>query len=316
MTTTVTTETTKEPTFGNWVRPTSPGILGQGLLGTLVLIGGVIAGVTAMLGAGIVAGVIVLTVVVAVLVPLTLRLGGRSAAQYLLARVTWGRGALARRNVYRSGALSTVPAGRHALPGLASSARLHEFETAFGVPFALIEHPHVGLWVTVVRCLPDGAAGLDAGVLDARVSGWARFLGSLSRLNSVVAAQQVVEVAPDSGTRLRAEGERLTADDAPQIAREMMAETVAEMPSGQFSLTARTAIVWGTPPSVAKRSKSERAQAMAEFVAGYLPGLCSDLLAAGAGKCRPLAARELAEDLTVGVRPGQHREDRNRSRHR
>lgn len=106
-----------EPTYGNWQRPRSPGVYGQGLLGTGVLLVGIVVAVLTGLLAGFAAGAVVMGVVLLVLVPFTVRVGGRSAAQYVLARTSWWAGARSRRAVYRSGALSAIPQGRHQCRG-------------------------------------------------------------------------------------------------------------------------------------------------------------------------------------------------------
>jgi hypothetical protein len=297
-----------EPTYGGWARPQAPGIAGQGLVGTLVLLAGLVVTIVATMVAGVGAGIACALLVVGVLAPLTIKVAGRSAGQWLLARAVFGTAARARRTAYVSGPLSAVPSGAHELPGLLAPVACHEIATPDGALFALLEHPAPrggagALWTLVFTCQPEGSDLVDAPVLDNRVAGWGAFLAGLARTPDVIAAQQVVEVIPDPGTRLAAEVARLTDPAAPAIARAALAEAAATMPAGQAVLASRASITWSTPRGVAQRKKTERAAAMGEYVTRFLPGLAGSLSAAGAGPVALLAPGELAEDLRMAYNP-------------
>jgi hypothetical protein len=297
-----------EPTYGGWAKPQAPGIAGQGLVGTLILLAGLVVTIVATMVAGIAAGAVCAVGVVVVLAPLTIRVGGRSAGQWLLARTVFGSATRAKRTVYVSGPGSVVPTGTHQLPGLLAPVACHEVSTPAGEVFALLEHPAPrggagAVWTVVFACQPEGSDLVDAPVLDNRVAGWGGFLASLARTPEVIAAQQVVEVIPDPGTRLAAEVARLTDPDAPPIARAALAEAAATMPTGQAVLVSRCSVTFATPRGVAARKKPERAAAMGEYVARFLPGLAGSLSSAGAGPVALLAPGELAEDLRMAYNP-------------
>src|ERR1700712_3825450 len=97
-----------EPTYGGWSKPSAPGIAGQGLVGTLVLLAGLVVTIVATMVAGIGAGIVCAVLVVGVLGPLTIKVGGRSAGQWLLARAVFGAAARAKRTSYVSGPGSLV----------------------------------------------------------------------------------------------------------------------------------------------------------------------------------------------------------------
>lgn len=292
-----------EPTYGQWTRPRPLGIAGQGLIGTCILLAGMlVATFVAILTHQIRAGLVTAALVALVLAPLTLKIGGRSGGQYVLARCSWGLGARRRRNVYRSGPLSVVPAGTHQLPGLLAASRAHAATTTTGMPFALVEHPR-NLWTVVLHCQPEGSELVDSHVLDNRVAGWGAFLASLARIPDLAAAQQVVEVVPDPGTRLSSEIARLVDPDSPEIARAALAEAAATMPVGQAVLTSRCALTWSTPRGVSQRRADERPEAMAEYVSRFLPSLCAGLSAAGAGPVALMDTAELAEELRMAYDP-------------
>lgn len=75
------------------------------------------------------------------------------------------------------------------------------------------------------------------------------------------------------------------------------------LPRGQAMLVSRTSLSWSTPRSVSRRAKQDRPQAMAEFVAGLLPGILSSLSSSGAGVVTPMAAGEIAEELAMAYDP-------------
>src|SRR4051794_36682622 len=127
----------REPTYGNWRKPVSPGIGRLGLAGTLILMVGLIfITLTAMVS--LVACLLGAVVLGLVMLPLIIQdAHGRTALQALTARVTWWSGRSQGWHLYRSGPLSVVPHGSCRLPGLLAQSRLVEGRDSYGRPFAL-----------------------------------------------------------------------------------------------------------------------------------------------------------------------------------
>ncbi|MBO0871960.1 MAG: hypothetical protein J2P19_01070 [Pseudonocardia sp.] len=286
-----------EPTYAPGTPHRSPGIFGQGLVGTVVLLLGVIVGIFTITFAGYVAGLVAFALVALVLAPLTIRVGHRSGGQWLLARLAWAWHRRHRRHLYRSGVLSLVPGGSYRLPGVLASIEAYEFTTGLGQKFAVLHMPAVGMWTAFVSCQPEGSELVDAEEQDRRVAGWAGFLGNLSRLPDLVAAAQTVEAVPDQGSRLAAEVDRIRDPDAPEMGQRALLEAVESMPRGQARLTSRLALTWRTTLSAGRRSKEDRPEAMASHIAAYLPGICQVLLQAGAGYCVPMSLGDIAADV-------------------
>src|SRR5712692_8442552 len=105
-------------TYGNWRRPSSPGIGRLGLAGTAVLMVGLVALVVAMavnvflaVGVGVVVGTVLLPFV-------AVDHHGRNGFQAVGSRLAWRRGRRRGATLYRSGPLATRGQGRFSLPGL------------------------------------------------------------------------------------------------------------------------------------------------------------------------------------------------------
>src|ERR1700712_1818916 len=105
-----TAEAPTNRTYGNWRQPKSPGILGFGLLGTMVLFGGLILVVTAVMFGGLIAGCIAVvpSAVILGLLSMTDK-HGRNAGQRLTVGSGWARARRRGSHLYRSGPLGRTP---------------------------------------------------------------------------------------------------------------------------------------------------------------------------------------------------------------
>jgi hypothetical protein len=146
-----------ERTYGNWRKPTSPGLGQLGMLGTLILMAGLAAMVIGMM-IWLWSGPIIAAVVGVVLAPLLIRdRHGRNGLQALTSQISWWRGKSKGWHLYRSGPLGITARGSHRLPGLAAPTRLVEAEDSYGRPFAMIVMPTTAHYTIVMECGADGA---------------------------------------------------------------------------------------------------------------------------------------------------------------
>lgn len=285
-------------TFGHWRRPASPGLGNLGLLGTGLLLGGLVVSVlTALVSRS--GAVVVLAAVALVLLPLALRRDGRSGLQRLTARLAWWYGVRTRRHLYRSGIVSLVPGGRHLLPGLAAASVLHEALDAYERPFGLLEVPATGHYSAVLRCEADGAALVDAEQVESWVAAWGDWLSALAHEPSLVAAAVTVEAAPDPGTRLEDEVARQLHPAAPVLAREVLQEVVRSYPAGSAVVSTRVQLTYRASGPGGRRGPQE----MALELGTRLPGLAAALNATGAGGAAAMTAAEIAEAVRVAYDP-------------
>lgn len=296
-------ETRRAPrTYGNWRRPTSPGILGLGSIGTALLLAGLILVVIMIMIAGLLEAVIVAGVLgVVLLAVLTKDAHGKNFISRAAARIAWWSARSRGTHLYRSGPLGRALWGTYQLPGLAAPTRLSEHTDSYGRPFALLYTPATGSYSIVIGTEPDGAALVDQEQIDTWVANWGHWLANLGDEPGVEAASVTIETAPDSGTRLRREVQMNIDEDAPAFAREMLREVVDHYPAGSSTVTAYVAITFSAAQRLGGRKRTP--EEMGRELAARLPGLTAGLQATGAGAARPLSAQELCEVIRIAYDP-------------
>lgn len=295
-------ETSRVRTYGNWRRPTSPGILGLGSVGTGLLFAGLVAIVVTVMIRGLLAAVVVTLILGGVMAVVVVRDGhGKNLLSRGGARLAWWSARSRGTTIYRSGPLGRAMWGTYQLPGLAAPIRLSEHKDSYGRPFALLYTPATGSYSVVIGTEPDGAALVDQEQIDIWVADWGHWLANLGDEPGVEAASVTIETAPDSGTRLRREISTNIDEDAPEFAKAALADVMRSYPVGSSTVKAFVAITFSAAPRAG--SKKRRADEMGRELAARLPGLTSDLQATGAGAARPLSAQELCELVRVAYDP-------------
>ncbi|MEU6034147.1 SCO6880 family protein [Actinomadura sp. NPDC047616] len=290
-----------ERTYGNWRKPVSPGIGRLGLLGTgILMLGLVTIALSAMISLW--AAVIAAVVLAVVMLPLVVQdRHGRTALQAATARIAWWRGRSQGWHLYRSGPLGITARGSHRLPGLMAASRLVEAQDSYGRPFAMIMIPSTGHYTAVFECAADGAALVDQDQIDTWVAYWGQWLASLSFEPSLVAASVTIETAPDLGHRLQREVGNNVDPNAPELARQALDEIVRTYPAGSAQVSTRVAVTYAAAPRPgAKRRTMEE---MAREIGTRIPGLTANLAMTGAGTARPMNAAELAKAVRVAYDP-------------
>ncbi|WP_017558031.1 SCO6880 family protein [Nocardiopsis baichengensis] len=294
-------EANKPRTYGNWRRPTSPGLMGLGTAGTVALMLGLILLVFVVMAAGLLGGLIAGLVLGMVLLVLLVKdRHDRSLLSRAATRAGWANARSAGAHLYRSGPLGRTPWGTFQLPGLAAPSRLSEHEDSYGRPFALIHVPFTGHYTVVLASDPDGSALVDQDQIDQWVAGWGQWLANLGEEPGVEAAQVTVETAPDTGHRLRREVSTNLDPDAPALARDMLTETMAAYPRGSSQVRAYITITFRAVGATGKRRSAEE---VGRDLAARLPALSGSLAATGAGAARPLSAAELCEVVRTAYDP-------------
>jgi hypothetical protein len=299
------TTTTAARTYGNWRRPTSPGLGTLGMLGTMVLLSGVVMTVLASMIFWP-AAVVVVFFTGAVLAPLAYHdRYGRNGFQVVAPWLAATHGARNGSDLYRSGPLSRVPRGTCRLPGIAAGIRATDAKDAWGRPFAVLHHPSVGQVTAAIATAPDGAALVDAAEVDNRVAHWGQWLAGLAHEPGLVGASVIIEAAPDTGARLRAEVEQNLRPGSPLLAQAMLASVTESYPCGSASLACYVTLTWSTAPRL-RTAKRRSVSEMAVHIGQQLPTLTSSLLATGAGAARPMTTEDLAASCRVSYDPAVH----------
>ncbi len=285
-------------TYGNWRRPRSAGMFGQSALVTYTGIGALVVALLALMFAGPYIGAAVAAAALLTLAPLVVRLGGRTVYQAVALRWQWARQKRRHADLYRSGPLSATPHGTHRLPGLLAATTLYEGQDAFGRTFGMIHLPKTSSYTVVLRVNPQGAGLVGQAQVDTWVAGWGRWVGQLGETGDILGCAVVIDTAPDSGQRLRAEIEHLVRPDAPEFAQETLAQTGEVFPTGSAQINARIALTFKAATADSRRDPEE----MAVEIGTRLPELYASLREAGLDAA-PMDGWAVAEDVRVAYDP-------------
>ena len=295
-----------ERAYGNWRRPRSAGLFDLGMLGTTILLLGMIAVIVTMMVFGILPALILAVVVAVFLGSLLVRdRHGHSGLSRAAETIGWMRTRALGAHLYRSGPLGRTPWGTFQLPGLLAATRLSEWRDSLNRPFAVLHVPSTSDYCVVLATEPDGASLVDPEQVDSWVAHWGAWLAALGSEPGLRGASVTVEAAPDSGVRLRREIETHVDDQASAVAQAMLREIVETYPEGSATIRAWVTLTfYATARSTGRRRSAEE---MGRDLASRLPGLTQGLHATGAGAARPVGAQELCEVVRVAYDPGAAR---------
>ncbi|GMA33654.1 SCO6880 family protein [Litorihabitans aurantiacus] len=289
-------------TYGNWKRPTSPGLLGLGMVATFGLLIALVFMVVLMTITNLLVGLAFGLAIAVVTVVLSLRdRHGLSIGNRLAQRFSFAYTRASRANLYRSGPLGRTPWGTHQLPGVAATTQLSEHEDSYGRPFALIHAPKVKTFTVVLASDPDGGALVDQDTVDFRVAAWGDWLAGLADEPGLVGAAVTVESAPETGQRLAQAVQGRMDSNAPTYSRAVLEEVVQDYPSGSSTVRAYVSLTFQSDAMVLGRTLNP--EEMGRELATRLPGLTSSLGLTGAGACLPATAAELCEVVQVAYNP-------------
>lgn len=167
-------------TYGNWRRPTSPGLMGLGSVGTALMLGSLVLVVLIVMLVGVLEAAITFGVLSILMLAVVTK---DSHGQSVVSRISTRLGFVAARsrgaNVYRSGPIGRTDWGTFQLPGLAAPTRLSEHRDSYGRPFALIYTPATLSYSIVLGTEPDGAALVDPEQVDSWVADWGHWLSNI-----------------------------------------------------------------------------------------------------------------------------------------
>jgi len=307
-------------TYGNWRRPSTPGLPRLGMLGTAAALGALVMVMLVQVVAGLAAAAAALVVAGVLVAPLAWRdRAGRTGWQALLARVAWAAGRARGQDLYLASRVAAPAARRRAagqqaavslafgsarLPGLLAGSALLENTDTGGAPFAVVVVPApAGRQYTVLlRCDPDGAALVDPETADEWVAQWGAWLARLAHEPGLVAVSVTMQTSPDPGERLAAEARTLLVENAPPLARAVLTEAAAAYAVGAAATATWVALTFTGRTGVGS-ARGRREAAVVEQLGRRLPGLLAGLSATGAGACRPMAAGEVTALVRAAYDP-------------
>jgi hypothetical protein len=322
------TASTGPRTYGNWRKPSSPGLPRLGLLGTAAALASLVLVMIVQIAAGLLAAGGAAVVVGAALVPLVWRnRADRNGWQVLVAKASWRWGRRRRQHLYSSALTGPVSFGTARLPGLLANSTLLSAVTAHGEHFALIHLPSTKHYAVLIRCDPEGSQLVDTETVDEWVACWGGWLARLGHEANLEACTVTIETAPDPGSRLGAEVAQMLTPGAPALSVAVLQEAAASYPHGAAAVHAYVTLTFSarrlarteaegvrarpggrpgasTGSAEAKRSAGVRSpQEMAAQIGRRLPLLLHQLRSVGAGAGAAMTAAEVAETVRVAYDP-------------
>lgn len=289
------------PTFGNWRRPRSAGLMRLGSWATAGL--GCAVVITLLVSAFNPLAALILGLFVGLtFLPLVIQdRWGRSGYERIVDVVRWRWHRNQRGNLYVSGPLSRTPTVESRLPGLAARLEAFDGRDALGRPFVVLHHPNTGHVSTVIECAPPGTALIDDHTVDSWVGQWGQWLAELGQEGGVVAAQVVVETRPDPGIELKNAVVRRLHPDGPAFATSTMHELINSFPAGSSRTRVWVTLTWSRSRLGSKGRRP--VEELALEIGQRVPELCATLGLTGAGAAYPVPEARLAAAIRAAYDP-------------
>ncbi len=290
-----------ERTYGAWWLAKSFGLFGLRTWGTAAMFAALVVWIPVMIFAGLLLGLALFVLVVPGVWWATREDRHHRTRGHKLVGWVARRRADAKGNwPYRSGPAGRVPSGRFTLPGVLAGTSLYEFEDAYRRKAAVIHHPSVGHAAVVIRTMPDGAARVDAEVVDRRVAEYGEFQAAMCEEAGLVAFSATIETAPATAAALEDAMSRRVAPDAPAPARQLVSEIVDDVTRGAAELAGWVTLTYALESGHRRRGLEDRLRELVE----RLPVITEALERTGAGIARPASAQQVCEMVRVAYDPG------------
>ncbi|MGV9638103.1 SCO6880 family protein [Nocardia rhamnosiphila] len=286
MTTTQPSAQPVQRTYGMWTRPRNEGLWGLGWAVTMAGFVAIVIAMLAVMAGGFMAGAVIGVLEIVVLVPMAVRVGGRTGYERGIQMFQFMRTRLRREHIYASGVFSKL--GTCKLPGILAESKLYEDLHSSGMRFAMVHVPAHDLYTVVLRCWPQGARAVDQSMIDHWVASWGRLMADLGGAPDIEAIIPVIDTTPETGNRLAAEVTTLTRSNAPDMAKDMMAELQQTLPSNTVRLDSWCSVMFRATTPERRKDPAEQAREIGR----RLPGLIGSLSHAGV-RARPMTGDEL-----------------------
>lgn len=292
----------RPPTYGNWRKPKTVGLLNLSMPATIVLIGLVVLAVFLMMVTNFLVAVIFLLFGFVVLELLSVQLpSGFTPAGKVLLAIKYRRLKAKGENVHIGGLLRRKTPQLLGLPGVGVDFKLSEHTDNSGRKFALVKHGKSGVYSIIFKCVPDGLSLVDPQSVDVWVAYWGAFLADLGYETGLESVSCTIETAPDTGARLRREmSARITSDSSP-VSRLVVEDLVNTYPAGSAETLAYVALTYSAALRVGGKARKD--SEVAHDLASRIPALTRSLSLTGAGNSRPVTADELCKIIRVAYDP-------------
>jgi len=277
----------------------SPGLGNTGMLGTLIIMGGLIVTMFALLLGGWKGGASTALVALALFTAF-----GTPAGRWCGTRIAYWHQVNKREHQWRSGMFSRNKDHEVRLPGMLGKTTLLSKTDAFGNEFAVIQNPRKGgLYTVVARCTAEGPALQDQHRIDIWVSNWGGVLASMGQEHALICGKAITDTAPDPGGRLAALVHSSRSDEAPTITREVMEECLATYPAASSENVTYIEMVF-RGRDLNKRGQEE---AILTELARKVPSILGQVQLSGGGAVEMLGPNDLPKVIRAAYDPGAAR---------
>ena len=197
------------------------------------------------------------------------------------------------------------PAGRtldgsFRLPGIATQSEVKDYQTGFGLKFALVSIPSTDHHSVVLEVHPTGDDLVDQHLIDSQVAQWAAWLTLLGQEDDIAGASVTVETSVDSGMRLRRSVLTPVDEDASDFGKAVASGVAGGFGARTPAISTRVTLTFSGRSEGKSRSRAE----MAEEIANRLPELMDGLGSTGAGAhVRPSTSQDLTDYVRVAYDP-------------
>ena len=274
--------------YSNFIAPRKDGYFG---LTTSATYGALAAAALAMLLYLIplptVLKVVGFLILVILVIPLVIGSGGRSGWEIFLG--TRGRRRQRRNNEHtgRTGPGTRVPDGTP-LSALMANSELTE-HTAGQYSFGMIRVKPEDYYTVVFRVWPQGREWNDQSRKNRWVENYGHALAQIGQAGDVVGIVTVIETLPESGQRVAREfSSQVRNENAHELSRQVMFESVYTIPSTEVRPEARIAVTFRANTGIRRRDTLEQAADISRRM-----GRMIDLIEQAGLPCRPMRKREL-----------------------
>lgn len=293
-------------TFGNMSKPGRSGILGLPLGVSLAGVPFIIVIVLMMTKQWLWQALILALVgITAAAVMMLTRKGGRSIYGRRMLKIAQRRKEKSGKHVYLAGPTGKTRDGRCRLPGLLAPSEISEHKDPYDNPFGMIRVVGQGVknYSVVLIAHADGDELQSKERVDSMVAHWGAWLAQRGVDDGIRGAQVTVEIAPDSGLRLRRMMQRNHVEEAPEFSSQVAGAIESEYSHGSPQISTYISITFDGR-SIDGSGKDRGTSDMAEEIGNRLGMIIGGLSDTGAGTAvRACTAQDIIDYTRTAYDP-------------
>ncbi|MCI1225385.1 MULTISPECIES: SCO6880 family protein [Bifidobacterium] len=290
-------------TYGNWIQPTTPGIIpGIGTLGSALFFIGIFVALPFVFANDWITAIAVFAIDIGIVALISRRdKYGKSLGSKLVVAFGWWRSQRKKENMYRAGALGYSPFGSVLLPGILAKSSLSEGHDGTDRPFALLRVPRQHTYTIVLEASPAGEDLVDQEQIDTWVARWGQLQADMADEPGLTHFSATIETLPANPLQLRQEVLSNQDSTAASFSVKVLNDIVATYPQGSSAVKAYLAFSYTDRSRRGGRRRRE--QEMMGEIATRITYLCQKIQQTGAGACIPLTAQELCRYVRIAYDP-------------